>query len=74
MGTPDAHWGEVVTAVVVGAEAAVALEPVQAHARARLAAFQVPRRVVRLDALPRTASGKISKRETRAAARQAFPA
>jgi acyl-CoA synthetase (AMP-forming)/AMP-acid ligase II len=73
VGTADAHWGEVVTAVVVEGAGPVALEPLQAHARARLAAYQVPRRLVRLDALPRTASGKVSKRETRAAAERLLP-
>jgi acyl-CoA synthetase (AMP-forming)/AMP-acid ligase II len=73
VGTKDPHWGEVVTAVAVAAGGTVDLEPLQAHARARLAAFQVPRRLVLLDALPRTASGKISKRETRAAAERLLP-
>lgn len=68
VGTPDAHWGQVVTAVVVPEGAGVDLDAVRAHARTRLADFKVPRRLVLLDALPRTASGKISKRDVRAAA------
>ena len=68
VGTPDPHWGQVVTAVIVPEGAGVDLVTVAAHARARLADFKVPRRLVLLDALPRTASGKVSKREVRAAA------
>jgi fatty-acyl-CoA synthase len=68
VGTPDAHWGQVVTAVVVPEGPGVTLELVRAHVRARVADFKAPRRLVVLDALPRTASGKISKREVRAAA------
>ena len=60
------------TAVVVPEGAGVTLERVQAHARARLADFKVPRRLVVLAALPRTASGKVSKREVRAAAAAAL--
>ena len=68
LGTPDPHWGQVVTAVIVAEGAGVDFARVVAHARARLADFKVPRRLVLLDALPRTASGKVSKRDVRAAA------
>lgn len=68
VGTPDPHWGQVVTAVIVAEGAGVDFARVVAHARARLADFKVPRRLVLLDALPRTASGKVSKRDVRAAA------
>ena len=68
VGLPDERWGQVVTAVVVPEGRGVTLEAVQARARARLADFKVPRRLVLVDALPRTASGKVSKRDVRAAA------
>ncbi len=77
VGAPDAHWGEVVVAVVVpegAAGAALRLDAVRAHARARLADFKVPRRLVVLregDALPRTASGKVAKVGVRGLAREA---
>ena len=70
VGTPDAHWGSVVTAVVVAEGAGVTLAAVKEHARSRLADFKIPRRLVLLDALPRTASGKISKKDVRAAIRE----
>lgn len=68
VGTPDAHWGQVVTAVVVPEGAGVDLARVEAHARTRLADFKIPRRLVLVESLPRTASGKISKRDVRALA------
>jgi fatty-acyl-CoA synthase len=71
VGTTDAHWGQVVTAVVVRDGAGTTLEALQAHARGRLADFKIPRRLVIVEALPRTASGKLSKlacREIAAAA------
>jgi len=66
--TPDPYWGQVVTVVGVAEGAGTTLAAVQAHARARLADFKVPRRLVLVEALPRTASGKISKRDVRRAA------
>ncbi len=72
VGTPDPHWGSVVTAAVVPEGAGTTLEAMQAHARSRLADFKVPRRLVLLAALPRTPSGKISKRDVRALATAAL--
>ena len=42
--------------------AALSEADVKAHVRATLARFKVPRDVVFLDALPRTATGKVLKR------------
>ncbi|MGH7287928.1 MAG: class I adenylate-forming enzyme family protein, partial [Myxococcota bacterium] len=57
VGIPDAHWGEVVCAVVVAAPGtAPTLEELRAHCEGRLAGFKRPRRLERLDALPRTAA------------------
>jgi fatty-acyl-CoA synthase len=65
IGTPDEHWGEVVTAVVVTRET-VAAEELLEHCRERLAGYKRPRLVRFVDALPRNPSGKILKRELRA--------
>ena len=70
VGTADAHWGQVVTAVVVPEGAGTTLEALRAHAQGTLAGFKLPRRLVVVDALPRTASGKVSKREARALAQR----
>jgi O-succinylbenzoic acid--CoA ligase len=57
---PDARWGQVPVAVVV-ARPAASLEDLRGWARARLAAFKVPAEVVPVEALPRTAAGKVDR-------------
>jgi len=57
VGVPDPAWGEVVCAVVVARPgASLELSALQRHCQARLARFKVPRRLERVDALPRTAA------------------
>ena len=69
VGTPDERWGEVVTAVVQPAPGAIPrLTELADHCRARLAAFKVPRRLVIVDHVRRSASGKPDYRWARAAA------
>jgi O-succinylbenzoic acid--CoA ligase len=63
-GRPDREWGEAIVATVVlrdGVGAAPA--ELQAHCAARLARFKVPKDVVFADGLPRTASGKLLRRQ-----------
>jgi O-succinylbenzoic acid--CoA ligase len=60
VGRPDPEWGEAVTAfVVVEGEATDA--SIVAHCRERLAGYKVPRAIIRVEELPRTASGKLLK-------------
>ena len=57
VGLPDPGWGEVICAAVVpesGAE--IQLEALQSHCEGALASFKKPRRLVEVDALPRTAA------------------
>jgi acyl-CoA synthetase (AMP-forming)/AMP-acid ligase II len=62
VGLGHARWGEAVTAFVVPTAGAVlTAEGIRSACKARLATFQVPKDVVFLDALPKTAMGKISK-------------
>ena len=64
---PHEKWGERPVAVVVRREgAAVSEAELLAHVRERLAAFKVPDRVEFRDALPRTSTGKVLKRDVRA--------
>ncbi len=63
VGLPDATWGELVTAVVVArAGEAVDLDGLREHCGSRLAPFKHPRRLVVVDALPRTpATGQVQR-------------
>jgi acyl-CoA synthetase (AMP-forming)/AMP-acid ligase II len=60
VGVPDARWGEAGRAYVVSRGARDA-EQLLTWARERLARYKIPREVVWLDELPRTASGKVPK-------------
>ncbi|GAB2972230.1 class I adenylate-forming enzyme family protein [Nocardioides montaniterrae] len=64
VGLVDDRWGEIGCAVVVRApDGDLTADDVIAHAKAHLARFKVPKRVVFLDAdqLPTTATGKVQK-------------
>ncbi|MTD55171.1 AMP-binding protein [Amycolatopsis pithecellobii] len=61
IGIPDEKWGELVTAIVVTDGSPLTAEEVIAHCRQYLAGYKCPKRVEFLDALPRTATGKIQK-------------
>jgi O-succinylbenzoic acid--CoA ligase len=65
-GTPDPDWGEAVTAYVVE-RGAVSDYDLLAFCRERLAGYQVPKRIVRVTALPRNAGGKLIRAEMPAA-------
>lgn len=67
VGVPDEEWGEAVCAFVVAREgvAASAAELIE-FGRESLAGYKTPKRVVFVDDLPRTGSGKVLKRELRA--------
>ena len=67
---PDEKWIEAIAAVVVlraGAELAAEDAEVAliAHARERLAAYKLPKRVFVADSLPKNTAGKLLKRELR---------
>jgi acyl-CoA synthetase (AMP-forming)/AMP-acid ligase II len=65
-GVPDETWGELVeAAVVLRAGRAASADELVAHCRAHLSHYKAPRRVLVLDELPKTGSGKIAKRELR---------
>ncbi len=64
-GVPDPRWGESVYAVVFSSRQVTADELV-AHCRGRIAGFKVPRRIeLRTEPLPKSAAGKILKRDLR---------
>ncbi len=62
----DPDWGERVSAVVVLRDGrSVTPAELRAHVGARLAGFKVPKDIEFADALPRTVSGKLLRRELR---------
>jgi fatty-acyl-CoA synthase len=65
VGLPDERWGEVPVAVLVrsadAAGQALSADAVLAHLQSRIARFKLPRRVVFLDSLPKSALGKVQK-------------
>lgn len=66
IGVPDEKWGEVPRAVVVLREGALLTEDeLKEHLAGKLARYKIPKTVVFVDEMPRTASGKIRKSELR---------
>ena len=60
-GTTDPEWGQVVTAYVVAAGEAPTLDELRAAVKEELAPHCAPRRLVLVDAIPRTALGKVRR-------------
>lgn len=66
IGVPDDKWGEVPRAIVTLREGTSLTEAdVRAHLDGRLARYKIPKSVVFVTEMPRTASGKIRKAELR---------
>ena len=66
IGLPDPKWVEVVTAIVVLKPGETMTEQeLIAHCRNELAGFKCPKKIFFVDALPKTPTGKILKREMR---------
>jgi fatty-acyl-CoA synthase len=65
VGLPDERWGEVPVAVLVRSADAAGLcltaEAVMQHLQSRIARFKLPRRVVFVESLPKSALGKVQK-------------
>ncbi|MFD2398790.1 hypothetical protein ACFSVJ_21340 [Prauserella oleivorans] len=62
VGLPHERWSEAITAVVTRKPGSdLSEEDVLAAARSRLPGFKVPKAVVFVDEMPRTATGKIQK-------------
>ena len=68
VGTPDEYRGELVHAFVSLAGEHTTAGELKEFCRARLAAYKCPREITFVDAIPKTPSGKILRRELRDAA------
>jgi len=68
IGAPDEMWGETVHAlIVVKQDCAIDGPSLLEHCARELAGYKKPRKLTFVDALPRTANGKIDKKALRAA-------
>ena len=64
LGLPDEAWGQRVAAVIqTRAGNALTAAEIIAFAREHLAGYKIPRQIAFVNAMPRTASGKIQRRE-----------
>jgi len=66
IGVEDAEWGRAVTAFVV---ATATVPDIDAHVRAHLPGFKAPKRIIQVEELPRTASGKVWRAQLESRAR-----
>lgn len=62
-GLPDPEWGEHVVAWVVADGVAPSLPELRQHCRGKLASFKAPKELIIVDAIQRTPSDKIRRRE-----------
>jgi long-chain acyl-CoA synthetase len=71
VGAPHERWGECVCAVLqVAPGQSVTLEELQDFARRDLAGYKIPRRMLVVESLPRTGTGKIDKASVRMLVRE----
>jgi acyl-CoA synthetase (AMP-forming)/AMP-acid ligase II len=72
-GVPHEKWGEAVTAAIVLRDGGTATEEdIVASCRERLAGYKRPQRVVFVDGIPKTVTGKVLKRNLRETYRALF--
>jgi fatty-acyl-CoA synthase len=67
IGVPDEKWGEVGHALVLpeSPDDPVSVEDIEAFCEGKLARYKVPKKATMVDAIPRTLTGKILKKELR---------
>ena len=75
IGVADVRWGErPVSFIVLHPGHSLSEADILSHCRRRLATFKVPERIIFATALPRSASGKVLKRELRESIASGSPA
>jgi len=67
IGMRDEKWGEVGHALVLpeNADDPVTLEEIEAFCEGKLARYKIPKKITLVEAIPRTLTGKILKKELR---------
>ena len=62
-GLPDNEWGQIVAAFVVSARPNLSLDEIREHCRAQLPGYALPKQLELVEAIPRTALGKVRRSE-----------
>ncbi|HDM60030.1 AMP-dependent synthetase [Archaeoglobales archaeon] len=65
IGLPHERWGEAVTAVVVPKDPSLTEDELIKYCKEHLAGFEVPKKVIFVSEMPKTATGKIQKYQLR---------
>lgn len=65
IGLPHERWGEAVTAIVVPKDPSLTEEELIKYCKEHLAGFEVPKKVIFVKEMPKTATGKIQKYQIR---------
>ncbi|MFS3129915.1 class I adenylate-forming enzyme family protein [Nocardioides sp. Bht2] len=62
-GVPHPRWGEQVCAAIISTAHPATAAELSAHCAERLAGYQIPKQFLFVDELPRTATGKVQRKE-----------
>ena len=62
IGVEDDVWGESICMIGVLSDSNLDLDAIRYWARDRLASYKLPTRLIRVDAIPRNAMGKVNKK------------
>ena len=62
-GLPDNEWGQIVAAFIVSARPNLSLDEIREHCRAQLPGYALPKQLELVEAIPRTALGKVRRSE-----------
>ncbi len=64
IGLPDEEWGQIVAAAMVTEQyEQMPLDEIKKKLKTTLTSYKIPKKIVYVNALPRTASGKVKKKE-----------
>ena len=65
IGVPDKQWGEVGCLFYVPTKSDISLDQVEAFLSDRLAKYKIPKKILKIDCMPRNAAGKLMRHQLR---------
>lgn len=71
VGVPDDRWGEVGCLFYVSEDADARLEDIEAFLMGKLARYKIPKKIIKVDTVPRNGVGKVLKHQLRSMAENA---